>query len=400
MAASIPRAAAFANNIHAGHRPDRHGNDAFVVGGADHAAALYAGGRQLAGTQHGHTVMPVRNGTAGIIQGSMQVPGSKAYRPGPLGPHIDKAPVDMTKYFKTGHVAIAPQPAPRGFLKPMLNTDDMGTKGLGTAKTNDVQTKQVRLEPLGYESAYNDENQMQALLPTGSFVFQYCPDDKMARSSAVCHTVSAINRFMRSTGKTDASFRDGRVFRDMWRFAGVPISVERFQGVQTASKVLMVLCVRGQQNVKNIFAATGKTAQCGSHLYLLLRKIQHNDVTDDIAFADQHAQHQAPYYNHLRAFAAGEGGAVPDERGRAYWQLVPHMTVNDEPPPFWMYNGPDWEGTYYHVGRVEQDDSIKQFPKKDEARVLATVYPRDATGMWQESFSRLNTLSVNVGGTE
>lgn len=406
----MSNAAAFANSLGGGgSSAQKPGEGARPVSGGNYAPAAQSVAREFVGSMRGQSMAPVANGYKGAIQTSRQLQGNKSFRPeqklfSANNPNIIGSRMDMGKMFKTGTYDVGNIHAPIGFRNPMPTSDDAGTTGLGAAKTNDIQVKEFTLEPSGYENKYHSEELMQAHLPEGSFVFQYLPPDTLYREMGIIHTVSTINQIMRSTStRRNISFRDGEEFARVWRFAGVPEQVERHQGYASASasNVIATVCVRGKRNVKNIFAATGKTAQCGMHLYLLLRKYHSPDVQADMVWADTHSQHNSPFYDYIRDQAEQGVGHRPSEAGRTYWQLTPHMTMNSDPPPPWLYNGPDWSGTFYHVGVVEQDDTPKVDPQKDEARVLATVFPDSSSkSAWQENFEKLHSISINVGDTQ
>jgi hypothetical protein len=408
VAGTNARAGGYSRGIKRGHAAIKHGELVAPVRGAEYGGPARSMADQYAASIQGRELTPVANGYQGVVEGSQNMQNGKKYNPGQKfmqggNAHINVAPVNMGNLFKTGMGTVQPTPNPTGMKNPMPKSDDAGAKGLGTATTNELQTRQVFPEPTAYARAYHDESQMKSLLPEGGFVMQFCPDDDMERTTSVFHNISTINSWMRDTGSgRDNSFKHGEIFARQWRFAGVPLSVERHQGGLSTSNVVMSLCVRGQRNVKNVFAASGKVAQCGTRLYLLLRKIlTPDDIQADAQWVDSHAQSHNPYYDYIAEFATKHTikTAPKDSDGRAYWQLVPYMTLSDQPPAEWLWNGPDWEGTYWQVGTVEQTDSEKEFPRQDEANVIRTVHPNPAQNeVWQENFAHLNTISINVGG--
>ena len=158
--------------------------------------------RQFAGSQYAQSVRDVPDGYARIqrapqgLMGNAPMPRENVAnsRTSP-GSHF--APVDMGVHFKTGDPSVGDRPALPG-QRQTQQSDDTGSQGNGTAKTNEVQTCGVVLEQSAYAGIYHDEAMMRGVLPEESFVFVFMPKDNIDRERVVLHTVSQINGWLRN----------------------------------------------------------------------------------------------------------------------------------------------------------------------------------------------------------
>jgi hypothetical protein len=344
---------------------------------------------------------------------------------------------NISRFFSTGNVPSKQLGAWKGYpnSENIGITDDQGTTGTGVGSTNQRTLWEAVLNPRAYGAQYGEIQSMQTLVPLNSFCFASVKNTVGPNAQLeVVYPVSEINRMLRK--KAEDTLRRLHDFKEVpikelvdtcngfakeWSFVGVPIEVNETRKAFVRRTVRAVTVRRGPAMVRNIFGTSGKRFHCGLRLFIMFVRFTFNEqsgvqndftrqedamtslstITHETMLIDDGRATSLPFYDYVDRNASGIGPRQWPEPGRTYWQMVPFASVADTPPPARLWNGPDWQGHYWEVGRVQQDDSVKEYQKRLENRVREVLHPRPGDyGSSYESFLKLPYLEIHVGNTQ
>lgn len=291
--------------------------------------------------------------------------------------------------------------------------DDMGVSGAGVNSTNQPNTHGIDLDPMGYGQSYETYNQMQRLLPIGSLIFIFLPGSRTTvGNTSIIHTVTTLNRYLASSSETERHpCYKGEHFDSYWEYAGILCELDMRQDMETGRQLFRAtVCYSGPAVIQNIFCNTGAQFQCGNGLYLLRRRMLRGagslSITADAAkvdnfvvgVVDEFSEENSNLYRYLHQTPDTPVNYRPVREDAYYYQLQTVVSASGSPPAAHLYNGPDWNGSYYRIGTVHKRDDISTDPLRNSMLALDAIHsvPHDHDA-WVNAMGKLDRLEILVG---